>query len=70
MGAIRHCATWPSASNCSMYMSMPCCVTASARYIGPVHRNRPHENAMMALLFALALYSAYGSLVTVARWLR
>jgi Mn2+/Fe2+ NRAMP family transporter len=45
-------------------------ITASARYIGPVHRNRPHENAMMALLFALALYSAYGSLVTVARWLR
>ena len=45
-------------------------ITASERYIGPVHRNRPHENAVMALLFALALYSAYGSLVSVARWLR
>jgi Mn2+/Fe2+ NRAMP family transporter len=44
-------------------------ITASERYIGPVHRNRPFENVVMALLFALALYSAYGSLVTVAHWL-
>jgi Mn2+/Fe2+ NRAMP family transporter len=45
-------------------------ITASARYIGPVHRNRPHENAFMALLFGLACYGAWGSLVSVARWLR
>jgi hypothetical protein len=45
-------------------------ITASARHIGPIHRNRPWENAVMALLFGLALYGAYGSLVSVARWLR
>jgi Mn2+/Fe2+ NRAMP family transporter len=45
-------------------------ITASSRHIGPTHRNRPWENGVMALLFGLALYGAYGSLVSVARWLR
>jgi Mn2+/Fe2+ NRAMP family transporter len=41
-------------------------ITASARFIGAEYRNRPHENAVMALLVALAVYGAYGSLRTLA----
>lgn len=35
------------------------CITANARYIGAKHKNRWWENAVMALLFALAIYGAY-----------
>ena len=41
-------------------------ITASGRFIGPAHRNRPWENAIMAVVFALALWGAYGSVRTVA----
>jgi Mn2+/Fe2+ NRAMP family transporter len=41
-------------------------ITASARYIGDKYRNRGWENALMALLFALALWGAYGSVKTVS----
>ena len=41
-------------------------ITASARYIGPTHRNRAWENAVMALVFALAIWGAYGSVRSVA----
>jgi Mn2+/Fe2+ NRAMP family transporter len=44
-------------------------ITARARYIGPQHRNRPWENAVMAFVFALALWGAYGSVVSVSRLL-
>jgi Mn2+/Fe2+ NRAMP family transporter len=44
-------------------------ITASPRYIGAQHRNRPWENAVMAFVFALALWGAYGSVVSVARLL-
>ncbi|MBW3541498.1 MAG: Nramp family divalent metal transporter [Planctomycetes bacterium] len=40
-------------------------ITASARYIGPEHRNRWWENAVMALLFALAMYGAVKAVETV-----
>ena len=36
-------------------------ITASSRYIGAVYRNRWWDNAVMALLFALALYGAVSS---------
>jgi Mn2+/Fe2+ NRAMP family transporter len=45
-------------------------ITASGAYIGPAHRNRWWENAVMALLFALALYGAYTSLGLILRFLR
>jgi len=35
------------------------CITANARFIGAKHKNRWWENAVMALLFALAIYGAY-----------
>jgi hypothetical protein len=44
-------------------------ITASARFIGAAYRNRPHENLVMALLVALALYGAVGSLRTLLRQL-
>jgi hypothetical protein len=44
-------------------------ITARSRYIGAAHRNRPWENAVMAFVFALALWGAYGSVVSVARLL-
>ena len=40
-------------------------ITASARYIGPTYRNRAWDNLLMAVLFALALWGAYGSIKTV-----
>jgi hypothetical protein len=43
-------------------------ITASAKYIGPAHRNRPWENIVMAFLFALALYGAYGSAKSIAQF--
>jgi Mn2+/Fe2+ NRAMP family transporter len=42
-------------------------ITASGRYIGPQHRNRVWENAVMAFVFALAIWGAYGSVVSVSR---
>jgi Mn2+/Fe2+ NRAMP family transporter len=45
-------------------------ITASARCIGREHRNRWWENAVMALLFALALYGAVGSVRSIAEFLR
>ena len=45
-------------------------ITASGKYIGPEHRNRWWENAVMAALFALALYGAYGSMGLILRFLR
>lgn len=36
-------------------------ITADARYIGRAYANRWWENAVMALLFALAVYGAYSS---------
>jgi hypothetical protein len=41
-------------------------ITASERYIGARYRNRPWENAVMALVFALAIWGAYGSIRSVA----
>jgi hypothetical protein len=35
------------------------CITASSRYIGAQYRNRCWENAVMAILFALAICGAY-----------
>ena len=40
-------------------------ITASARYIGAAHRNRWWENTVMLVVFALALWGAYGSVRTV-----
>ena len=40
-------------------------ITASPRYIGPAHRNRHWENAVMLLVFALALWGAWASVHTV-----
>jgi Mn2+/Fe2+ NRAMP family transporter len=42
------------------------CITARSRYIGAAHRNRPWENAVMVVVFALALWGAYGSVSTVS----
>jgi Mn2+/Fe2+ NRAMP family transporter len=41
-------------------------ITASRRYIGPEHRNRPWENAVMALVFVLAAWGAFGSVKSVS----
>jgi Mn2+/Fe2+ NRAMP family transporter len=41
-------------------------ITASPRYIGAEYCNRAHENVVMAVLFALALYGAWGSMRQVA----
>jgi Mn2+/Fe2+ NRAMP family transporter len=40
-------------------------ITSSARFIGAEYRNRPYENVVMALLVALAVYGAIGSLRTM-----
>ena len=40
-------------------------ITASSRYIGAAHRNRWWENALMAVLFALALYVTVASLRSI-----
>jgi len=45
-------------------------ITASARYIGAAHRNRWWENTVMALLFALAIYSAYNSILSIVQFVR
>jgi Mn2+/Fe2+ NRAMP family transporter len=45
-------------------------ITASARYIGAAHRNRWWENTIMALLFALAIYSAYNSILSIVQFVR
>ena len=41
-------------------------ITASGRYIGRKYQNRAWENAVMALVFALAIWGAYGSIRSVA----
>jgi Mn2+/Fe2+ NRAMP family transporter len=41
------------------------CITASARLIGPEHRNRWWENLVMGALFVLATYFAFRALVTL-----
>ena len=43
-------------------------ITASAKFIGAAHRNRPWENAVMALLFALAIYGAFSSAKSIAEF--
>jgi Mn2+/Fe2+ NRAMP family transporter len=46
-------------------------ITASSRFIGKEHRNRPWENAVMLVVFALALWSAWGStqnVLTMLGW--
>jgi Mn2+/Fe2+ NRAMP family transporter len=43
-------------------------ITASARYIGKEHRNRWWENAVMALLFALAVYGAINSVRSIVQF--
>ena len=40
-------------------------ITASSRFIGPEFRNRWWENAVMAVLFILAFWGAYGSIRSV-----
>lgn len=45
-------------------------ITASGKYIGAAHRNRPWENAVMVVVFALAIWGAYGSITTVTALLR
>ena len=43
-------------------------ITASPRYIGPRYRTRWWENAVMAILFALALGAAVSSVRALASW--
>jgi hypothetical protein len=43
-------------------------ITASSRYIGAEYRNRWWDNAVMALLFALALYGAVSSVRSVMQF--
>jgi hypothetical protein len=45
-------------------------ITASGRYIGPQHRNRLWENAVMLAVFGLALWGAWGSVRAAAALLR
>jgi Mn2+/Fe2+ NRAMP family transporter len=45
-------------------------ITASARYIGAQYRNRWWENLVMALLFALAIYGAVGSVLSIAEFIK
>jgi hypothetical protein len=42
-------------------------LTASSRFIGPRFRTRPWENAVMAVLFLLAVYGAVHSVAVLAR---
>jgi hypothetical protein len=44
-------------------------ITASARCIGAEHRNRWWENAVMGVLFALALYGAVSSVRSIRQFL-
>ena len=43
-------------------------ITASGKYIGAAHRNRPWENIIMGFLFALAIYGAYSSASSIAQF--
>jgi Mn2+/Fe2+ NRAMP family transporter len=43
-------------------------ITASARCIGHEYRNRGWENALMAVLFVLALYGAFSSVRSIAQF--
>lgn len=45
-------------------------ITASPRFIGEAHRTRWWENIVMALLFGLALWGAFGSVKTIAAMVR
>lgn len=45
-------------------------ITASAHFIGADHRNRWWENLMMALLFALAIYGAVNSVLSIVLFVR
>ena len=45
-------------------------ITASARYIGADYRNRWWENVAMALLFALAIYGAVNSVLSIVQFVR
>lgn len=45
-------------------------ITASARYIGADYRNRWWENLVMAVLFALALYGAVNSVLSIFQFAR
>lgn len=45
-------------------------ITASPRYIGPQHRNRWWENLVMALLFALAIYGAINSVLSIIEFVK
>jgi hypothetical protein len=42
------------------------CITASGKFIGPAHRNRPWENVVMAFMFVLAMYGAFNSAKSIA----
>lgn len=41
-------------------------ITARTAYIGPVYRNGYWENGLMAGLFALSVWGAYQSVITIA----
>jgi Mn2+/Fe2+ NRAMP family transporter len=45
-------------------------ITASPRCIGPEYRTRWWENAVMAVLFVLALFGAYSSVRSIAQFLK
>lgn len=45
-------------------------ITASARYIGQEYRNRWWENLVMAVLFALAVYGAVNSVLSIIQFVR
>lgn len=45
-------------------------ITADARFIGPANRNRWWENVVMAVLFALAVYGAVGSIRSIVEFLK
>ena len=45
-------------------------ITASPRCIGPEYCNRWWENAIMAVLFVLALYGAFSSVRSIGEFLR
>ena len=45
-------------------------LTSSARFIGAQYRNRWWENALMGLLFVLAVYGAFNSVRSIAQFLQ
>jgi Mn2+/Fe2+ NRAMP family transporter len=45
------------------------CITANQRFIGLTYRNRAWENVVMAFMFALALYGAYGSAKSITHFI-